>query len=94
MSGGGSRARGLYSEVQCIMGDGHMGIPPNRMTDRQTPVCWLVVKMRKTTSYPESHITKMFRGSIELLQRAQILKVNCCLKVHNARVNSASPMSG
>ena len=26
----------LYSEVQCIMVNGHMGIPPpNRMTDRQ-----------------------------------------------------------
>ena len=27
----------LYSEVQCIMGNGHMG-PPSHPVDRQTPV--------------------------------------------------------
>ena len=33
MSGG---EWGLYSEVQCIMGIGHMGPSVNRQTDRQT----------------------------------------------------------
>ena len=26
-------AGAMYSEVQCIMGNGHMGTPQNRMTD-------------------------------------------------------------
>ena len=53
-------------------------------------LCWWVVKMTKTTSYPESCSTKMFTGTIEMLQRGHILKVNCCLKVQNAHVNSES----
>ena len=34
------------------------------------------------------------RRTIEMLQRAHILKVNCCLKVHNARLKLASQISG
>ena len=29
-----------------------------------------------------------------MLQRARIFKVNCCLKVHNAHLNLASPILG
>ena len=35
MSGGG---RGLFSEVQCIMGNGHMEPHPPEQNDKQIPV--------------------------------------------------------
>ena len=34
----GARAGGLYSEVQCIMGNGHMGTPFPLWTDGQAGV--------------------------------------------------------
>ena len=43
--------------------------------------------VRVKVSYRESHSTKTFtvyRRTIEIPQRARILKVNFCLKVHNA----------
>ena len=70
-----------------------MGIPQQINTCENITfpqLCWWVVKMTKTTSYPESRSTKMFTGTIEMLQRGHILKVNCCLKVQNAHVNSES----
>ena len=35
----------------------------------------------------------VYRRTIEILQRAHIFKVNCCLKVHNAHLKLASSVS-
>ena len=52
--GGGARGGGLYNEVQCIVGNGHMGkpsTPSNRTTDRDLwkhylqAICWRAVTM-------------------------------------------------
>ena len=34
LRGGALYGGGLYSEVECIMGNGHMGPPMNRQTDK------------------------------------------------------------
>ena len=36
----------------------------------------------------------VYRRTIEILQRPHIFKINCCLKVHNAHLKLASPISG
>ena len=36
----------------------------------------------------------VYRRTIEMPQRALLLKVNCCLKVHNAHQKLLSPISG
>ena len=47
------------------------------------------------TTYPESRSNKdVFRRTIEMPQRARLLKGNCCLKVHNAHQKLLSPISG
>ena len=50
-------------------------------TDNSTTPCE-VVKESSNYAYPERHSKKTFiAGTIEILQRASIFKVNCCLKV-------------
>ena len=36
----------------------------------------------------------VYRKTIEILQRDCIFKTNCCLRIHNAHLKLASPISG
>ena len=52
-------------------------------------VLYFKVRIRKATVQ-----RLIYRRTIELLQWTRICKVNCCLKVHNAQLKLASPISG
>ena len=48
-----------------------------------------------SSAYPEKPQYKdVYIWAIEILQRAHIFKANCCLKVHNAHLKLALPISG
>ena len=44
--------------------------------------------------YKDVKSIKTLKGTTEILQRAHIFKANCCLKVDNAHLKLASPISG
>ena len=43
---------------------------------------------------PDSHYKDIHRRTIEIVQRNRTLEDNCCLKVYNAHIKLASPISG
>ena len=73
---------------------------PNRKTDCTLSDFFQGRNVSRTGRIQDTNVSRkrqykdVYRGTIEMLQRARTFQLNCCLKIHNAHLKLLSPISG